>query len=323
MNILITGGSGFIGTHLAIKLFEMGHVVTAMDITHPDNNQILLDYRNSRTEEELDELEKRYILAVADLSDDRLYTKHEDFKEFDLIYHLASPIGVKNITNHSGSTLREATRINQFIDYICSHYNIPVIYSSSSEVFGSGEIKSDNLYSIKTFEDSPRWSYAASKVHGEFLFLSGTYSSSIVRFFNVIGIGQKTNGMVVPTFIEAAKSNNALHVLENGIRSYCDVREALDYIIPIGLDLVSNTDKYNKKCFNIGNQDNVISADALAEKIIEFSNSMSQIIKEDVYKEQLPVRKLIMDDELLLELDVEHIELDDILINIIGDIDDE
>jgi UDP-glucose 4-epimerase len=320
--IFITGASGFIGSHLAIDLFKKGyHVIGGDKMLEP--SQVLKDFRDSCVGDEIKELEERLELFTMDFSDERLYRQLDTFKDVSLIYHLASPVGVKTITNNSGETLREATKINMFVDEVCEKFNIPVVYSSSSEVHGSGTIDDESIYKIKKLEDSPRWSYAAAKVHGEFLFGTGTYPSAIIRFFNVIGKGQTTKGMVVPTFIEAALKNEPLIILEDGVRSYCDIREAIDYIVPIGIHLMLERENspFNLGDFNIGNVYNVCYATILAEKIIQIFESNSVIEQSEDYKESnaLKNRVLKMDNELLLDMEVENISLDDILYNIKGE----
>ena len=315
-HILITG-LGFIGTHLAIELFNMGYEVTGLDIKHPDDNKLLMEFRDESNDETKDELEKRFHLMKVDLTDNSLYQEKYEFKDFDLIYHLASPIGVNNIMNNPNRTLRAANDINRFIDTIAEDFKIPVVYSSSSEVHGIGKINDRSNYNVKKVTDSPRWSYAAAKIHGEATFMYGYYPSAIVRFFNVVGKGQTAPGMVIPTFIKQAKANQVLTILEDGVRSYCDIREAVQYLIPIGLDLMNNKfkSKYNKQDFNIGNGDNNISAYNLATLIITLLKSKSIIERKDT-KEAIPERILQQDKQLLLDMNIEKISLSDIINNL-------
>ena len=315
MNIFISGCGGFIGSNLAIKLFKEGHTIYGGDIKGP--NKLLTDFRD--TYEDREDFLNRMNMYDMDFTSNNV--KKEIFKKWniDLIYHLASPIGVKNIIENSNKTLRDANKINTFFDEVCSEFNIPIIFSSSSEVFGSGEIDINSIYSIKKYSDSPRWTYAAAKTHAEFLFQSGNYPSTVVRFFNVVGIGQTTKGMVIPTFMEQAKKGKALTVLENGIRSYCDIREAIDYIVPIGISLgkFKSESKYNKKDYNIGNSKNIISAEELAKKIIKLYNSNS-IISRDSIKynvDALPVRKLL-DYDADFKDNVTVYDIDEILQNL-------
>jgi len=147
--ILVTGGQGVIGTHLCIELFKMGYEVASLDISHPDDNELLMKFRDESNDEERDDLDNRFQLMKVDLTDDRLYQERHEFKDFDLIYHLASPIGVDNIMNHPNETLKSATLINQFIDNIAEMFKIPVVYSSSSEVHGIGVINDKSNYNVK------------------------------------------------------------------------------------------------------------------------------------------------------------------------------
>ena len=248
MKIFITGINGFIGSHLANKLSK-DHIVEGCDLKD-DSTIINKDI-------------KIYKMDLTDLHSDDI----EIVKEYDLIYHLGSPIGVSNIVANSGSTFRASSKMNDIMDQICLKYNIPIIYSSSSEVFGEQTINDESAFSIKKPSDSPRWSYAAAKVHGEFLFQTGKYPSCIIRFFNIVGPGQNTPGMVVPTFINAALEGSDVVITNNGIRNYCDIRDAIDQIIPIGLDLIQGIN--NKKCYNIGSQndDNTIDVITLLKII--------------------------------------------------------
>ena len=248
LKIFITGINGFIGSHLANKLSK-DHIVEGCDLKD-DSTIINKDIKIHKIDLTSIQLEEVTII-----------------KDFDLIYHLASPIGVSNIVANSGSTFRDSSKINDTMDQICLKYNIPIIYSSSSEVFGEQTINDDSSFSIKKSSDSPRWSYAAAKVHGEFLFQTGEYPSCVVRFFNVVGPGQNTPGMVIPTFIDAAINGKNVVIPNNGTRNYCDIRDAIDQIIPIGLDLLQGIN--NKKCFNIGSQndDNTITVRTLLKII--------------------------------------------------------
>ena len=314
--IFITGINGFIGSHLAIALFEKGYHVIGGDIaTEP--SQILRDYSLSLDNEKRAELLEYMELFVIDFSTAWNTSAYRDVK---LIYHLASPIGVKNIIKNSNKTLRDSSAINSYVDKICEANDIPVVYASSSEVFGSNDIDSDTIFSVKKFSDSPRWSYAAAKISGEFLYSTGDYPSSIVRFFNVVGPGQVTDGMIIPTFVKKAKNNEALIILENGVRSYCDIREAIAQIVPIGISLMKerHDSKFNKKDYNIGNDKNIFDVVRVANKIIEIFESNSVTEQDTDYDgvNILKNRKLINDNPDLLELDVDHFTLDEILENI-------
>lgn len=300
MNILITGGFGFIGSHLSKKLSKLGHKITIWDIVDDINDTQFNDFQ---------------IIDLSSTIDLR--------KSYDLVYHLASPIGVKNIIENSNETLIKSLKINMNIHTLCSRYNIPIIYASSSEVFGSATINTDSDYSIKKITDSPRWSYAASKVTGECLFHTANYPSSIIRFFNVVGPGQITDGMVIPTFIEACKKNENMYLIENGIRNYCDIRDAINQIIHIGLDLAiyENNSKMNKQDFNISSQndDNTIDVFKLSEIIADVYNSKSTLmIKHDYNTNTLKLKTRIpeFDNDILNSLNIASYGVIEIIENI-------
>lgn len=294
LKIFITGINGFIGSHLANKLSK-DHLVEGCDLKD-DSTIINKDIK----------IHKINVLNM--FSDD-----FEKIKKFDLIYHLASPIGVSNIVANSGSTFRNSAKINNNLDYICNHHNIPIVYASSSEVFGEQTINDDSAFSIKKSSDSPRWSYAAAKVHGEFLFQTGEYPSCVVRFFNVVGPGQSTPGMVVPTFVDAALKNKAVVIPNNGIRNYCDIRDAIDQIIPIGLDLIYGIN--NKKCFNIGSQNDENTID-----VVTLLKIINDVFETDVEYDLMDENNGIIKNRILefdgTDIDIGSYSIQEIIENI-------
>jgi len=305
MRILVTGANGFIGNHLCIKLFEEGHQIVGLDQTE-NTSDFLIHYKDNQSVEVQTKMEENWSMLRRDLTDESTVYDLKKLGQFDLIYHLASPIGVDKITNNSKETFRSTKLINDAMDQYCKDTKTPIVFSSSSEVFGESEnITNDSYYKIKQLSDSPRWSYAMSKAYTEMLFHLSDYKSSIVRFFNVVGPGQETPGMVIPSFFKAALKNNSLIIKENGIRSYCHVKEAIEKLIHVGNGLYDN--EYNKQSFNIGNTKNVISAFILAKKIIDITESESVIEQLDS-KQQLKTRILTEDN-----FEIENIPIDNIL----------
>ncbi len=307
--IFITGVQGFIGSHLAIKLYELGYNIIGGDIS--ELSDTLSNYQDNHPE-----VTSRMDLFTIDFANIKNSTM---FDNVDLIIHLASPIGVDNVIKYPNETLREASKINSNIDEICSRYNIPIIYASSSEVFGSGPIDEDSIYSIKKLEDSNRWSYAASKVYGEMLFGTGYYQSTIVRFFNVCGVGQKTNGMVIPTFVSAAIKDEPLIIKEDGIRNYCDVRDAIAQLTFIIESLLKGESTFVGD-FNIGSglDDNTISVTELAAIVLDVFDSNSTIEYQET-KEALPKRILTGTVQEISEIGTVGYSIIDILDSIFED----
>lgn len=292
--ILITGGNGFIGSALALELYKRGDQVYIIDKVDTAN-QILIDYKDKADDEELETLEKNIKMVCLDLESVNAKLLINELQQIDLVIHLASPIGVDKIINNPNGTVLSALKLNTLIHEACETTGTPLIFSSSSEVFGSCEIDNTNDFSIKKPEDSPRWGYAAQKVLSEFIYHNGNYPSCNIRFFNVIGSGQSTPGMIMVEFMKAAITNEQLVILEDGIRNYCSIDDAVYQVILIAQDLVLNKyhSGYNKKGYNIGSgrEDNTISALSLAKKVIEITNSTSEIIISNA-KEALPVRIL-------------------------------
>lgn len=266
--ILITGGTGFIGSNLAKRLVEDGHEITIIDNLFTSSTTNIQDIISNVKYFNIDLSNKH---NVNDL--DNIFR----LGEFDICYHLAASIGVKLIYKDSSSALHNSFNINMNLFPLFEKYNVKVIYSSTSEVYGeSEEGGSKETDILKIFAPGkPRGSYACSKLMSEFLLKSYTFPSVIVRFFNVVGKGQVSNyGHVLPKFIECAKENKPLPIFGDGqqIRSYCDIRDAIQMLILL-LD-----NKHNGEIYNIGNDKNKFTVFELAQNVIETLHSKSDVM---------------------------------------------
>jgi UDP-glucose 4-epimerase len=269
MRILVTGGAGFIGSHLCERLIQDGHVVTAIDdfSTGRASNLRNLQGVNNFTLVEGSILNNK-LLAVL-------------MSQVDYVFHLAAAVGVFNIVNNPLASLLVNIRGTENILELASARKTPVFLTSSSEVYGKNI--SDSL---KESDDrilgSPttlRWSYSEAKAIDESLayayFIEKRLETRIVRFFNTVGPRQLgAYGMVVPRFVKSAIANEPLTVFGNGFQTRCfaHVFDVIDAVVAVAF-----ADNTIGRVINIGN-DFEISINALAEKIINQTGSKSEII---------------------------------------------
>jgi len=269
MNILVTGGAGFIGSHLCERLTSDGHSVTALDDFSTGKPQNLENLKQSDS----------FKLVEGSILDFRLV--NDLVKESDYVFHLAAAVGVFNIVNNPLASLLTNIRGTENILEAAHSSNTPVFITSSSEVYGKNI--SDSL---KESDDrilgSPvtlRWSYSEAKAIDESLafayFIERQLETRIVRFFNTVGPRQLgAYGMVVPRFVKSALTNQPITIYGDGSQTRCfaHVLDVIDAVVAIAF--ANNT---IGKVINIGN-DFEISINQLAEKIITETNSESNIV---------------------------------------------
>ena len=268
MNILITGGAGFIGSHLTDKLVLEGHSVTVLDN--------LSTGRISNIQRHLDS--KKVAFVEGSILDINLVNKLTSESEY--VFHLAAAVGVFNIVNYPLASLLTNIRGTENILESAHQNGVPILVASSSEVYGKNT--SDSLSETDNrILGSPtmlRWSYSEAKAIDESLayayFIEKKLEIRIVRFFNTVGPRQLGSyGMVVPRFIEAALKNVPVSIYGNGEQTRCfahvfDVVEALC--------LVAFSPNTVGQVVNIGNNSE-ISMNALAKLIISTTNSSSEV----------------------------------------------
>lgn len=269
MRILVTGGAGFIGSHLCERLVNDGHNVTALDnfSTGQAANLRNLAGVNDFALVEGSILDKK-ILGVL-------------MNEVDYVFHLAAAVGVFNIVNNPLESLLTNVRGTENVLEEANAKKIPVFLSSSSEVYGKNT--SDSLKeSDNRVLGSPvtlRWSYSEAKAIDESLayayFTEKQLESRIVRFFNTVGPRQLgAYGMVVPRFVESALNDKPITIYGDGNQTRCfaHVYDVIDAVIAVAF--AKNT---IGKVINIGN-DFEISINGLAHKIISETNSKSELL---------------------------------------------
>lgn len=260
MNNLILGGAGFIGQHLTHELLKTRQArVTVIDnlATSKINLDEFAQYKN------LFEFIEADLTQVNDKELIRIIQKHHR------VFHLAGSVGVEYIDKNPASTMSNNLALAQHLVPIFQQARRPVIFASTSEVYGNGPFAETDQANIAT--DKLRWGYATAKLMTEFMLRANTHPTTIVRFFNVVGPGQLGDyGMVLPRFVQAAKEGTDLVVHGDGrqIRSFCHVNDAINALIKVAA--------IPGEIFNIGN-DEPIAIEHLAEAVIELSGSDSRI----------------------------------------------
>lgn len=268
MKVLITGGAGFIGSHLADKLIEQGHEVTVID------NLSTGRYSNVAHLED----RERFRLIIDTVLNERLM--EELIRETDRVYHMASAVGVRLIMERPVQTIETIFRGTDVVLGFCSRYRKRVLIPSTSEVYGKGATvpfrESDDLLTGAT--EKHRWAYACAKTLDEFLALAHWKETRlpvvIVRLFNTVGPRQTGQyGMVVPRFVHAAVRNEPIEVHGDGTQSRCfgHVSDVVE-----GLVKLLETPECFGQVINLGNDEEVTIKD-LAERACELTGSSSTI----------------------------------------------
>jgi len=268
MKFLVTGGAGFIGSHLVDRLLVDGHLVIVLDNSSTGNLSNLSQHA----------LNKNLQIVTGSILDTKLL--HSLVDEVDYVFHLAAAVGVFNIISNPITSLTTNIQGTQNILVAGNNKRIPVFLSSSSEVYGKNNANS-LLESDDRILGSPttlRWSYSEAKAIDETLafayWTEKKLPTRIVRFFNTVGPRQVgAYGMVIPRFVSMALRNEPITIYGNGEQTRCfgHVHDVIDAVI-----LVAFSDKTIGKVINIGNNFE-ISMNDLAKKIIEETDSMSEI----------------------------------------------
>lgn len=278
MRVLITGGAGFIGSHLTDRLISDGHDVTVLDNLETGRIENLADASKSG----------RLTFVEGSVLDTETVEKLAG--EADFIYHLAAAVGVFNILERPLASLMTNLRGTEIVLDAALKFSRPILVASSSEVYGKNT--SDSLHEDDNrILGSPlmlRWSYSQAKAIDETLayayWQEKQLSTRIVRFFNTVGPRQLgAYGMVVPRFVAAALDNEEITIYGDGNQTRCfgHVADIIDALIS-----VANSEKTIGTVVNIGN-DEEISINDLAKKIIEMTDSKSKIVHlsyADAYK---------------------------------------
>jgi UDP-glucose 4-epimerase len=265
---LITGGAGFIGSHLSEALLANGDTVTIID-----------DLSTGRFEN-VEHLASnpRFRFAIDNISNETVLDRLAS--ESDVIVHLAAAVGVKLVVQFPVHTITTNIGGTEAVLRAARRYRAKTLIASTSEVYGKGLQapfhEDDDVLIGPTSRH--RWAYAASKMVDEFLGLAyhREFGLPVIpfRLFNTVGPRQIGHyGMVMPRFVSAALSGEPLTVYGDGTQSrcFCHVNDAVHAIIAL-----SQTSAAEGQVFNVGATEQISILD-LAERIISLTDSSSEI----------------------------------------------
>jgi UDP-glucose 4-epimerase len=275
--ILVTGGAGFIGSHLCRLLLHAGHSVTAIDNLSTGRLDNIEDLRRRSD----------FLFVEDSIANGRAL--HELVREADVVIHLAAAVGVRLIVERPAYTLDTNVMGTHNVLEATRQHGTKVLVASSSEVYGKGTRVpfSEDDHVILGPTSRNRWAYAASKMLDEFLAFGYHREHGLpvvtFRLFNTVGPGQTGRyGMVLPRFVGQAMRGDDLTVYGDGTqtRSFCDVRDAVEAIAAL-----ADSDDALGRVFNIGGTEEIAISD-LAERVIRRTGSHSKAVLvpyQDIY----------------------------------------
>jgi UDP-glucose 4-epimerase len=268
-DVLITGGAGFIGSHLADALLAAGHRVQIIDdlsTSSLDNIRHLQGH-------------PRFAATIETCANEAVMAELIDAA--DVVYHLASAVGVELIIESPVRTIETNVYCTEVVLSHAARSGTPVLITSTSEVYGKSlaiPFREDGDLVLGPTSKG-RWSYACSKAIDEFLALAywkeRKLPTVIVRLFNTVGPRQTGQyGMVVPKFVRAALANRDLEVFGDGTQSRCfgHVADAVAAMIALMGD-----ERHHGEVFNVGSAEE-ITITGLAQRVIDVTGSSSDIV---------------------------------------------
>ena len=270
MRVFITGGAGFIGSHLCDALVAEGKEVT------------ILDNLSTGSKKNIAHLEGKIKVFQGDIRDQKLVESL--VAESDLVLHMAAALGVDNILENPIESISTNFYGSEIVLNASVKYDKRIIIASTSEIYGKNP-KQPLLETDDRVIGTPqklRWTYSDAKSLEEatayFLFLTKNLKVTTIRFFNTVGPRQTGKyGMVIPRFVRSALQNKPLQIFGDGYQSrvFCHVKDTTRAIIEL-----TKTDTSIGEVFNIGGKGEINILD-LAKLIIEKTNSKSTITYTD------------------------------------------
>ncbi len=276
MRAFITGGAGFIGSHLTDALIAQGDSVT------------ILDNMSTGSTKNIAHLQGKIEVHEGDIRNKTLVEKLVE--QSNIVFHMAAALGVKNIMEHTLESIDRNFNGSEIVLHAATKFKKRLIIASTSEIYGKNpnqplHEESDRVVGAP---QKIRWTYADAKALEEAVAhtLHKTHGLKVttIRFFNTVGPRQTGQyGMVVPRFIQAALKNEEITIYDDGSQSrvFCHVEDAVRAILTL-----SETDSTIGDYFNVGGVGET-TIKTLANKVIERTNSTS-IIKYIPYSDAYP-----------------------------------
>lgn len=272
MRVFITGGAGFIGSHLAEAYLERGDEVYIIDDLSTGALDNINHLKNNPS------YQKRLFVHIDTILNRDIMM--ELVGTCDVVHHLAAAVGVRYILDNPMDSIKTNIRGSETVLELCNKFKKRVLIASTSEVYGKHThaplIETDNI--IYGPSSKFRWSYAASKLMDEFMSLAYYRTTglpvSVVRLFNTVGPRQTgTYGMVIPRLVSQALKNKPLTVYGDGsqTRTFTYVKDVVWAL----MKLIENENAFGE-VFNVGGTQEVSILD-LAKKIVTLTNSSSEI----------------------------------------------
>ena len=270
MRVFITGGAGFIGSHLCDALVVEGKEVT------------ILDNLSTGSKKNIAHLEGKIKVFQGDIRDQKLVESL--VAESDLVLHMAAALGVDNILENPIESISTNFYGSEIVLNASVKYDKRIIIASTSEIYGKNPKQplSETDDRVIGTPQKLRWTYSDAKSLEEatayFLFLTRSLKVTTIRFFNTVGPRQTGKyGMVIPRFVRSALQNKPLQIFGDGYQSrvFCHVKDTTRAIIEL-----TKTDASIGEVFNIGGKREINILD-LAKLIIEKTNSNSTITYTD------------------------------------------
>jgi UDP-glucose 4-epimerase len=270
MKVFITGGAGFIGSHLCDALVAEGKEVT------------ILDNLSTGTKKNIAHLEGQIKIFQGDIKDQKLVESLVE--NCDLVLHMAAALGVYNILENPIESISTNYHGSEIVLNAATKFDKRIVIASTSEIYGKNPKQplSETDDRVIGTPQKLRWTYSDAKALEEaaahFLFLTKQLRVTTIRLFNTVGPRQTGKyGMVIPRFVKAAIENKPLNIFGDGsqTRVFCHVSDSVKAILTLSVN-----DKAIGGVFNIGGKGEISILD-LAELILKQTNSTSEITFTD------------------------------------------